>query len=968
MKWVRYILVFKILISPFFLFCQNTIGFPDVINYSKDNYRAGLQNWDIKQDKNGIIYIANNEGLISFDGENWVLYPLPNKTIVRSVEIGPDNKIYVGGQDEVGYFSPSKNGTLGYHSLLSFIPAKDKSFGDVWDIIALGGSIYLRTQARILKLTNETVKTYYASFEWSYLGICNDRLYAHDAKMGLMVFNNDNWSPLPLVKSELPANDPVTSIIPIQNDSILITTLKHGMYIFSRQAITKIQSLNNRYFEEERIYAATKVNSEWVALATNNNGIYITDHKGKIIQNFSRTYGLQNNNVLTVFLDKQNNLWLGLDNGIDLIAYNSAIKQINPLLKSGSGYSAIIHNNRLYIGTSGGLFSVPLETVRDLSFSKGNFEPVANTTGQTWALSEINNQLLLGHHDGVYRVTDNTAASIIGKPGFWNFIPLSETYPITQIIAGNYNGIRNFNFINNTFVPATEIPGFNESSRFITTDNENNIWVSHPYHGVFKITAKNDDRNFAIHSYTVKNGLPSTLNNHIYKIKNEIVVATEKGIYKYNTSKNSFEPNRFYLGLLGTQSIRYLKEDNSGNIWFIHEKNIGVIDFSGVRPAIISIPELNNKMLSGFEFIYPVNGNNIFLGGEKGFYHINYDKYIKTTRELEVKIRSVHIIANTDSVLFGGYFKEVNEKQIQGTDDIPEIKNKWKTIRFQFSSSLFGNKADLEYSYQLKGFDESWSPWTNRTEKEYTNLPARTYTFNVKLRNNLGNESAAAEFSFTILPPWYQTAWAYIIYGLVLSGIIYLLYKWQKRKFIIQQAKHEKEQKSLQYIHELELNKTESQLVALKNEKLESEIKFKNSELASSAMHLVKKGELLSKIRGELTQMMKDIENPQAVAELKKMIKTLNEEESIDAEWENVTKHFDIVHADFVKQVKNRHPGITPNELKLCAYLRMNLTTKEIAQLMNISVRGVEISRYRLRKKLQISTEVNLVQFLMELV
>jgi DNA-binding CsgD family transcriptional regulator len=319
-------------------------------------------------------------------------------------------------------------------------------------------------------------------------------------------------------------------------------------------------------------------------------------------------------------------------------------------------------------------------------------------------------------------------------------------------------------------------------------------------------------------------------------------------------------------------------------------------------------------------------------------------------------------------VLFGGYFKEVNEKQIQGTDDIPEIKNKWKTIRFQFSSSLFGNKADLEYSYQLKGFDESWSPWTNRTEKEYTNLPARTYTFNVKLRNNLGNESAAAEFSFTILPPWYQTAWAYIIYGLVLSGIIYLLYKWQKRKFIIQQAKHEKEQKSLQYIHELELNKTESQLVALKNEKLESEIKFKNSELASSAMHLVKKGELLSKIRGELTQMMKDIENPQAVAELKKMIKTLNEEESIDAEWENVTKHFDIVHADFVKQVKNRHPGITPNELKLCAYLRMNLTTKEIAQLMNISVRGVEISRYRLRKKLQISTEVNLVQFLMELV
>jgi hypothetical protein len=105
---------------------QNTIGLPDIINYSKVDYKAGLQNWDFKQDNNGIIYVANNEGLLSYDGTYWKLYPLPNKTIVRSVEIGADNRIYVGGQDEFGYFIPGTNGKLEYHSLIQLLQETEK--------------------------------------------------------------------------------------------------------------------------------------------------------------------------------------------------------------------------------------------------------------------------------------------------------------------------------------------------------------------------------------------------------------------------------------------------------------------------------------------------------------------------------------------------------------------------------------------------------------------------------------------------------------------------------------------------------------------------------------------------------------------------------------------------------------------------------------------------------------------------
>ena len=320
-----------------------------------------------------------------------------------------------------------------------------------------------------------------------------------------------------------------------------------------------------------------------------------------------------------------------------------------------------------------------------------------------------------------------------------------------------------------------------------------------------------------------------------------------------------------------------------------------------------------------------------------------------------------------DSLLFGGYFANVNARQTQDVNKIPEINNNWKTIHFEFSSSLFGYQSNLEYSYKLKGFDDNWSEWKNKTEKEYPNLAAGRYSFEVKVRNNLGSESAIAAYSFKILPPWYQTNFAYLIYFLFFALAIFTIYKILKKQFILQKEKHEKEQKRLSYIHELEINKTENELIALRNERLEADINFKNSELASSAMHLVKKGELLTKIKSELNQVMKSLENPHAVAELKKMIKSLSDDDNMDKEWESFAKHFDKVHSDFVVGLKEKHPNVSANELKLCAYLRMNLSTKEIAQLMNISVRGVEISRYRLRKKLQVPTETSLFDYLINI-
>jgi len=941
---------------------QNTIGLPDIINYSKVDYKAGLQNWDFKQDNNGIIYVANNEGLLSYDGTYWKLYPLPNKTIVRSVEIGADNRIYVGGQDEFGYFIPGTNGKLEYHSLIQLLQETEKNFADVWDIAYYKNDVFFRTSRSLFRYSNNKITVAYAPLGWSYMGECKGKLYAHDIKTGLMAFESEQWKAL---QSGSLTNVEVTAILPIK-DAIIITTLKNGVYNYSNTGTTKIVTPATIAIEKDRIYTATAINNEWIGLGTTNAGVHIIDEKGGLIQMLSKPEGLQNYNILSIFSDNQSNLWLGLNNGIDCVGFNKAIKHVNPNYQDASVYATIIYKDNLYVGTSSGLFSAPLNGASDLSFNRGNFTAIKNSAGQVWGLANINEKLLLAHHEGAFQIQESEAKLISSKTGFWNFQTVSASGTESKIVAGNYTGLLYLNDNGNNIGTTNGVKNFTQSSRFVAVDEEAHIWVSHPFHGLYRVQ-KDTASKVAPKLYADKNGLPSSLNNHVYKIKNETVVATEKGVYKYNSQTDKFEPYGFYQTLLGQQSLRYLKEDQEGNIWFIHEKQLGVVDMSNKTPKIIYIPELNNKLLSGFELVYPVNETNVFIGGESGLFNLNYAKYKKNNYNLQVRIREVRVVGKGDSLLYGGYFGNVNENQVQQQGQAPNLGGQWDAIHFEYSTALFGLQNNLEYSYRLKGLDENWSKWNSKTEKEYTNLPAGSYTFEVKVRNNLGEESELDYYRFSVLPAWYVSKWAFIGYLLLLCIGVFILIRWQKKKFIVQQERHEEEQKKLNYLKQLEIDKAKNRITEIKNEKLQLEVENKNTELLNFTMHLVQKGELLSDLKTHMSKMTKVLENSSGLDELKKMIKVINDADKMDKDWENFIYHFDKAHNSFTINLKQKFPKLTANELKLCTFLRLNLSTKEIAQLMNISLRGVELGRYRLRKKLELPTETSLFDFFNEI-
>jgi ligand-binding sensor domain-containing protein/DNA-binding CsgD family transcriptional regulator len=949
-------------------FAQTPLGTPTIKNYTHDQYNAGSEIWDAKQDKNGILYFANDEGLLTFDGSNWKTYPLPNKSAIKSVAIDLLGRIYVGGQDEVGYFFPNDAGILKFHSLKQLLPQKARQFADIWDIVIHNGEVFFRTIECIFELKNNTIQTFDAPGGWMLLSQANGRLFAHDKDIGLVVFEDSRWQ---ACVQQPTTGLRITGVTEFGKDTLLVTTRKNGLFIMTGKSLIKKATAVDALLQTDLVNFGEKIGTDRYAIGTTAKGLIIIDGKGRLIEQFSNNRGLQNNNVHDVLLDNNHNLWLGLENGLDFINYNTSVKNIYPnrenLVKSNA---VSIFNNKLFIGTSNGIYFVPLSVQqRDISIATGTFTEVENTKGQTLSLTQINGHLLAGHQDGVLQIDNNLAKPITPGPGAWTMTP----FPGSQdVIAGTYTGFQLLKYNGGSFSFEGKIDGIYESLGNLARDNNSYIWATHPYRGIFKVQLSADKKKISLYTqYTEKSGLPSALNNHVYYIKNKIIAATEKGVYEYNANKNNFSLSCFYKPVFGNAKIEFLTEDDKGNIWFISNQQVGVIDFSkhtqNVPYTVIYFPELAGQTVKGSEYIYPHDSENIFIGSNNGVFHLNYRQYVSSENKLNVLLTSVKAIAEKDSLIFGGYFVKNNQiVSSQNTKQIVSLSNHWNSFHFEYTSTLFAQKSNEEFTYKLIGFDKEWSNWSVKTEKDYTNLPYGKYTFSVKMRNNLGAASSPVNYTFIVEPAWYQTVWAYLIYFMIIAYAVYLGVKAQQKRFDLHQQRHEEEQKRLSYLHSLELDRNDKEIMTLKNDKLEAELTYKNKELATLTMQMVDRGKLLLNIKDELMVLIKKLNIPDASYQFRSVFKLLSDTEKNDDDWDNFSMYFDQVHNNFLTTMKAKFPGLSSTDLKLCAYLRLNLSSKEIAQLLNISLKGVEISRYRVRKKLQLSTEINLFDFLIE--
>jgi DNA-binding CsgD family transcriptional regulator len=937
------ILLFLLLAGKLFAQTGN-LGLPPISNFPKTIYHAGTQNWDIAQDAQGRVLFANNEGLLVFDGANWQLFPIGNKTCVRSLAVAPDGKIFVGGQGEIGYFMPDLTGNLRYFSLNPLILSEKSPFTDIWDIvISKENTVYFRCAERLFEFKNGQIHGFSNGSNFVFLGkLANDKILIQDEKNGLQFFDGSHFTPISANKID----GIVTAILPIGGDSTLLTTLKNGIFLLKNDQISNWTTPIDPFLKEKRIYSASMTQRGELVIGTSYGGMIVLNRYRQPVQWLQQSEGLLNSNVLFVACDRAQNLWLGLDSGISHVETSSPFYRIFPDGNlEGTGYAARFFAEKLYLGTTNGLFFKPFGNYFD-PFQKENFKVVSGSTGQVWGLDEANGSLLMGHHEGPFMIKNGQAIRVSDDNGTWKFLEINDSL----LVAGQYAGLSFFTKNkNNAWQFKQKLPNFQESSRILAHEKGGNLWVSHPYRGVFQIDFKENKEKNLLYTFGKSAGLPSDLNNYVFEIGGKILVAAEKGIFRFDAMTKRFvEMPELNQSLAGSGRVRFLKNDDQGNIWFCKGEETGVLwveDLGfGKKIRRQIFPQLAGQMVGGFEHIYPMNDENVFFAVEKGFLHLNIDRLHQADTSVNVLISSVFLTNSGDSLLASG-FSDLK------TTKLPFLQN---SLRFGFAAPIFGSNRQPQFSCKMEGLEKNWSVWNAKTEREFPHLAAGDYVFWVKARNEFGVESAPARFAFTIKSPWYSSIWARIFYvGLLVLGVI-AFFSRQKRHF-------ETEKTSLTDEHRRQSDAQEQELARLQNEKLAAEVTFKNQELALATMHLVQKGEILSGIQDELGRALdKNSDQKSLRDDLNRIVRTLQIDERADEDWAHFAIHFDSVHGDFLKILREKYPQLTANDHQLCAYLRMNLTTKEIANLLHISVRGVEGSRYRLRKKMGLAGDANL--------
>jgi ligand-binding sensor domain-containing protein/DNA-binding CsgD family transcriptional regulator len=944
-------------------YAAHATSVPNIEVYHKKDYRGGQANRGFAQDRRGNIYIANSEGLLTFNGQRFEIFPISNKTQVLALGIDDQDLIYVGGQGDFGYFSGDAQGRLSYTSLKEYIPQEHQDFSDVRNICIAEEGVYFKSILKIFywDKSAQTISVYKTGDIVEYINYLDGQLFIDDPVRGISTLENGRFSEVN--GGDIFSNYEVSSILKWEND-LLISTWDNGLFIKNEEGFIPFESLANNIFKKEQIKHCAIDPHGQLVVGTVAGGIYFLDKEGQIRQHINKEKGLKSNSIQHLYYDQFNNLWVGLENGINYLKMGEPFRRIFPNPEQELiGYASKVFNDKLYLATSLGLYVSELSAGGSPLYDQ--FSLVSGSGGLCWNLSEVRGELYLHKHNGFYKVKEGSLEALHKNTGSW--IAQALHGDPRKFLEGTYFGINIFE--GNKKVKSLN---FKESSRIIEQSNRI-IWVSHDYKGAYKI--QYDDglmEKSDVTYYNTKDGFPSNIDVNVFSINDEIVFTTEEGIFQYDDTSDSIVPHPVLNNIFGTDSnLKRLIQDDYGRLWFVDRKKVGFINLNDYLSTgqlqKKYLPELEGLLVEHFQHIYPYSKNEIFFGTENGFIVYHLDFMDDGGRQFQTQIDKISISPALDSIIHHGFALSEGKT---GTLSPPSIHFRNNSIQFEFSSNYFSDLNSLLFSTQLAGYDQDWSEWNHHLSRTFTNLRPGDYTFLIKSKNSKDIQSKITSYSFTILPPWYSTTLAKILYFLLATSGLYLLWMIPRKRHQRETQVLKKEQKQELAIKEKifteKVRQSEQELMQLKNEKLEDEVNFKNQELASSTMHLVQKGEMLQNIKEELLKIQKIKEPDEVRGQLKKVIRKIDQDLNLDENWEHFERYFDQVHTDFIKNLREKYPQLTPKDYKLCVYLRMNLSSKEIATLMNITTRSVEVSRYRLRKRLDIDTNTNLTEFIMD--
>lgn len=938
-------------------------GFVPVKNYPRDIYLAGNQNWAFAQDSLGRAYFANRDGLLRFDGQRWKRFFLSNYTTVRSLLYDETrNRIYAGGSEEIGYFSPDSLGVnLTYTSLNDKFRNDRPGYSEVWNIFRSGEKIYFQTDFRLFCFDGNDVVDYPAPGRISRSAIINEHIILALDDGTLVRFTDSGF--VPLEGTQTLKGKKIMGLLPFTDKSkIIIATSDEGLFTYDGGSVEPLETDISQFLRANQVFSAT----------CNYRGDYIfgTVNRGAVIKNFingsskyiNKESGLQNNTVLGSGFDRAGNVWLCLDNGLAYALCNSPVTNLTGTNNDiGAGYASMRRGNLIYFGTNQGLYSSnfpfpsspsPIDLHRELK-------------GQIWSLTQDDMTIFVSGDAGAFHSEGTGFRKINGLPGTYMIKPLNDNPGLA--LASTYERFHLLQREGSGWTDLGSVEGYDDIGGSFLQDSDGYIWLAHWRKGIYRLHLNPASRRFdQCLMIDTAAGLPYTHNNSVAIVHDEIIFSTVGGFYTFDNKSRQMTVNDRMNAIFPGPKFGPVTTLPDGSM--IMTENTG-LDIA--RPGADGHPILDNrtfkslgdKLMPGFVNIYYADHNELIVSNQDGFWSIDIENVTPPSWMPEPFVSNIY--ADHDSLVY--------QASPDGKDPRPlQLPYNLNTLRMEFAYPDFSIGNKIEFSSFLENYDTEWSPFSTESSREYTRLDEGKYVMHLRARNPQTGETKEFSFPLRITPPWYRSATARIIYFLLILLMAGALYRgvilWMRKTRRRLDERNAREMAELRQRSEQEALKQDYEIATLKSEQLEQDIRHRSQELRSTTMNLVRKNEILQEIAAKIDKIQAQAENTAESAQLKKQLSKIRTSiaENIrkDDDWSTINQNFDIVYENYTRRLMELHPGLSASDKRMCCYIKMGLSSKEIAPLVNISYKSVEMARYRLRKKMNIPMETSLYDYL----
>jgi serine phosphatase RsbU (regulator of sigma subunit) len=781
------------------------LGNPLIRNYLPEEYQGRTQSWSIAQDNRGLVYFANNKGVMAFDGCNWSFTPSSNNSSIRSLAIHPDGTIYSGANGDFGYLAMDVTGKWTFISLKNKLKSEDQNFSDIMDCQVTSDGVYFIAGEKIFYWNGRIMKTIVLHGPTYRAFVIQDTLYFINGKDAICTMDKDRPCPIPQSRNFVNQDNGRTIILPAnQANTLLVVTSKRGLFYFhlkiedEQKAWQYFPTEITDFLLENIMYRGIVTQSQTYIFSTQRGGIVMMNNQGKLLQIINKNRGLSDNSVWALLLDRENNLWAATNNGMAYIQINSPISRFSELNGlDGTLMSVVRLHDQLYVGSFNGTFYLKKYHI-DVKNDKQEFLPVKGIKINCLDLFPFKGSIIASGDAGHYQIYKNN--SILLKKGNYSYaFGYSPKFP-DYVFSGTMNGLVALEIVSDTdqskmtadwphplqCISSHEYPQFKDTIRKITSDGQGDLWLSTEFNGILYLKFKNQQvADVEITRFTTDHGLPDLNHNKVNYINQQIVAATLKGIYQAVQTTSgikgqpefSFVPEKTFGRKFFEEGIavNHIFPYKNNQFIFTSSKGMGIISKDTFGAYCWDFNPF--KVIKGsLESLLVEENGDIWICDTEMRCLFRYDGTIHKEYKSSYHALVSRVLTDRGNELFAGdyydvsvkvnnYFTKTSLKQPEKLKyRLPFTKN---SLMFHFAAAYYENGDDNRFSYQLKGYDKTWTDWSKKNEKEYTNLAEGSYSFQVKGRNVYDQDSSIAAFEFLIAAPWYRTLAAYLGYLLL---------------------------------------------------------------------------------------------------------------------------------------------------------------------------------------------------------